>query len=86
MLLPLLDAGKDLLLVMHSYGGLAGNCSAKGLSKKERSSAGHEGGVIGLVFITAFVAKEGSSLFVMSEGRPDPFVVIHVRPYPQGIR
>ena len=62
LLTPLLDAGKDILLLMHSYGGCPGADAAKGLSKSERTAAGKKGGIIGLVFMCAFVANEGDSL------------------------
>jgi hypothetical protein len=38
ILFHLLDEGKDVLLVLHSYGGLPGAAAAKGLSKTARSS------------------------------------------------
>ncbi|ORX92933.1 Alpha/beta hydrolase fold-1 [Clohesyomyces aquaticus] len=59
---PLLDAGKDIILLMHSYGGCPGADAAKGLSKSERTASGQKGGIVGLVFICAFVAAEGDSL------------------------
>jgi len=62
LLLPSINAGKDVLLLMHSYGGCPGADAAKGLSKIERKAAGQKGGIIGLVFMCAFVAHEGDSL------------------------
>jgi len=59
---PLIDQGNDILLLMHSYGGCPGADAAKGYSKKERTAAGKKGGIIGLVFMAAFVANEGDSL------------------------
>jgi pimeloyl-ACP methyl ester carboxylesterase len=79
LLLPLLDAGKDVLLLMHSYGGCAGADAAKGLSKAERSGAGKKGGIIGLVFMCAFVATEGDSLLSKLPGQKyDPWVIQNV--------
>jgi hypothetical protein len=69
MLLPLLDSGTDILLVLHSYGGLPGAAAAKGLSKVEREKEGKQGGVVGLAFITALVAREGDSLEQMVGGK-----------------
>lgn len=52
-----------MVLVMHSYGGVAGNGSAVGLSKKERArEKNKKGGVVGLVFISAYVAREGQTV------------------------
>ena len=62
MILPLLDAGKDIVLAMHSYGGMPGPVAAKGLSKTERADAGKPGDIIGLIFLSALVAFEGKSL------------------------
>jgi len=76
LLLPILDAGKDVLLVMHSYGGCPGADAAKGLSKVERKAAGKKGGIIGLVFMCAFVAAEGDSLLSKLPGQKyDPWVI-----------
>jgi len=73
LLLPLIDSGKDVVLVMHSYGGCPGAAAAKGLSKAERKNSG----VIGLVFIAAFLAREGDSLLSALGGKFDPWVIIN---------
>jgi pimeloyl-ACP methyl ester carboxylesterase len=57
----LADEGKEILLVMHSYGGLPGSQSCEGLSKTERERQGKKGGVIALVYIAAFVFPEGTT-------------------------
>ena len=51
-----------MVLLMHSYGGSPGNGSAVGLSKKERERDGKKGGVVGLVLVSAYVAKEGQKI------------------------
>jgi len=79
LLLPILDSGKDVLLLMHSYGGCPGADAAKGLSKAERKAAGKKGGIIGLVFMCAFVAAEGDSLLSKLPGQVyDPWVIQNV--------
>ncbi|KAF2870149.1 Alpha/beta hydrolase fold-1 [Massariosphaeria phaeospora] len=55
----LVDEKKDVVLVMHSYGGQPGSEAVKGLVKKERRENGLQGGVIRLVFIMAFMVPEG---------------------------
>lgn len=50
-LTSLVSSGKDVVLVSHSYGGFPAGEAPKGLSKKERSSQGLEGGVIRFVVI-----------------------------------
>ncbi|KAK2734710.1 hypothetical protein FQN57_001480 [Myotisia sp. PD_48] len=74
LLLPLLDAGQNVVLVMHSFGGCVGSVAARGLSKKERGSSG---GVVGLVFLAAFLARESLSLLNALGGEFHPWVKIH---------
>ena len=59
LLLPLIDNGQDVIMVMHSYGGMEGSGAAQGQSKKDRTAKGLKGGVVGLVYIAAFVLGEG---------------------------
>lgn len=59
VLRPLVDSGKDVVLVMHSYGGIPGSAAAIGLSKAERDAVGLPGGIIGIVLIAAFIIREG---------------------------
>ncbi|KAF1956051.1 alpha/beta-hydrolase [Byssothecium circinans] len=76
LLLPIINSGKEVLLLMHSYGGCPGADAAKGLSKKERQVAGKKGGIVGLVFMCAFVAAEGDSLLSKLPGQQyDPWVI-----------
>lgn len=56
------DEGKDIVLVMHSYGGIPGTESAHGLGKKSREAAGKEGGVIALLYVAALLVQPGMSL------------------------
>ena len=61
-LLPLVETDeKDVLIVMHSYGGIPGSGAAKELGKATRELTGRKGGVIGLVHISGFVLPEGLS-------------------------
>lgn len=79
LLTPLLNAGKDVLLLMHSYGGCPGADAAKGLSKSERKAAGQKGGIVGLIFMCAFVANEGDSLkSKLPNAQYDPWVIWNV--------
>lgn len=80
LLLPELDRGQDVILIMHSYGGSPGSAAAKGLSKAERLASGQKGGIVGLVFICAFLANEGDSLQSKLPGQKlDPWCLIDVR-------
>jgi pimeloyl-ACP methyl ester carboxylesterase len=72
----LADEGKDVMLVMHSYGGIPGTQSVHGLSRKERSQQGKAGGVVRLIYISALLINEGEtsndSLAPFTSG-PPPF-------------
>jgi pimeloyl-ACP methyl ester carboxylesterase len=55
----LADAGEDVVLVAHSYGGLVACEAAKGLAKSERAKDGKHGGIVRIVFMAAVVAAVG---------------------------
>ena len=74
-----LDKGLEVVIIMHSYGGCPGAAAAQGLSKSERQAAGQPGGVIGLIFICAFIASEGDSLIgKLPGGVPSKWMILHV--------
>ena len=58
----LANDGKDVVLVMHSYGGVPGTQSVNGLTRQERSEQGKQGGVTDLVYITGFLVNEGQNV------------------------
>ena len=60
VLRPLLDRGSNILLVCHSAAGYAGGAAALGCSRMERKAAGEEGGIVGVIFIAAFLAYKGA--------------------------
>jgi pimeloyl-ACP methyl ester carboxylesterase len=55
----LVEKGKEVVLVTHSYTGMPGAEAPARLGKKERQAANLKGGVIRLVFIMAFAMPEG---------------------------
>lgn len=62
-LATLTDAGKDVVMVCHSYGGVVASSAVEGFGYKDRSSAGlGDNGVIMLVYMTAFAAPAQTSL------------------------
>ena len=69
------DEEKDVVVVCHSYGGIPGGGAARGLSKEVRAAEGRKGGVIGIIYMCAFVVPEGSSLLVMMGGQHAPYVL-----------
>ena len=78
-LLPLIHQSKDILLVMHSYGGSPGSAAAKSLSKSECHSRGYGGGIVGLVYISALLADEGISMLSAIGGTWHPYMGAKVR-------
>ncbi|KAK5998919.1 Alpha/beta hydrolase nvfD [Cladobotryum mycophilum] len=46
-----LNAGRDILVVMHSYGAVPGSVAIKGWSRDERLAMGYPGGIIGVVMM-----------------------------------
>lgn len=53
-LLPLLDAGREAVLVGHSYGSTVATASIRGQTKAERAARGLPGGVVGAVWVAGF--------------------------------
>ena len=62
----LVDQGREVVVVMHSYSGLPGGEALKGFGKKERQ--GLEGGVILLVFVMAWIVPVGFQ--ILPKGTP----------------
>lgn len=64
---PLLDAGKDVVLVAHSYAGFPATSAISGLDKRSRraknGSQTASGGVLGIIFLAAFVPVQGDSIY-----------------------
>lgn len=73
VLKPLIEQGKDIVLYLHSYAGFPGSSAIAGFSKAERSAAGLQGGIIGLIFQSAFVPKIGDTLLQMIGGNYAPW-------------
>lgn len=75
VLLSLVEAqGMDVVLVMHSYGGIPGSVAAHGLDKVQRMKEGRQGGVLGLIFVSGFVVGEGASVADGQGGSLPPWV------------
>ncbi|KAH8898721.1 alpha/beta-hydrolase [Thozetella sp. PMI_491] len=68
----LADEGKDVVLLAHSYGGTPSTESTKGLTKKERSQQGKQGGIVRMAYMTALVPEIGKpATAVQQEVEPD---------------
>lgn len=72
--------GKDVVCVLHSYGGVVGTEAIhESLGKKARQDAGLNGGVLGILYMTAFVLPLGASLSTAFGGSLPPFIQVEVR-------
>ncbi|KXG52195.1 uncharacterized protein PGRI_084790 [Penicillium griseofulvum] len=70
------DEGRDVVVFMHSYGGMPGSAAASGLSKVQRAQEGKTGGVIGLLYLGAFVVPEGHSCAGLQGGALPPWILL----------
>lgn len=66
----LVDSGKEVIVVMHSYGGYPGTEATEGLAKVDLQKQGKEGGVVGLVYIAGWMPPVGKSIFTL-QGEPE---------------
>lgn len=57
-LATLTDAGKDVVMISHSYGGVVASTAVEGYGYTSRSAAGLDGGVVMLVYMAAFAGKK----------------------------
>ncbi|KAJ5819102.1 alpha/beta-hydrolase [Penicillium riverlandense] len=62
LLNDLIAQGKEVVLVLHSYSGVPGSICTRGLTRKDQITEGKKGGVVALVYVTAFMLREGQSL------------------------
>ena len=74
------DDGKEVVLVLHSYSGIPGCQTVKGLEKTKRAEEGNEGGVIQVLFMAAFLPQEGQNVTDALGGASLPWSKADVRP------
>ncbi|KAE8374946.1 Alpha/beta hydrolase fold-1 [Aspergillus bertholletiae] len=58
----LADAGREVVVLMHSYGGQVGTNALVGLGAETRKQQGQTGGVVRLIYIAAFAVTENNSM------------------------
>jgi hypothetical protein len=73
-----LDAGHDVVLVLHSYGGWPGSRAVKGLDKESRTKAGKATGIVEVVFLAAFLLPDNAPMANYSY--LPPWLTVEVRP------
>ncbi|KAF4811522.1 putative methylesterase 11 [Colletotrichum siamense] len=67
------DNSEEVVLFMHSYGGVVGSEACRGLDTATRKREGKPGGIFRLIFCAAFLLPEGVSLIDMLQGQPLPW-------------
>lgn len=73
------DLGKDVIVVMHSYGGVVGTEAVhESLAKKIRKGKGLPGGVLALLYMCAFLLPPEASLGSALGGGLPPFIPVEV--------
>ncbi|KAK8043262.1 hypothetical protein PG994_013745 [Apiospora phragmitis] len=69
----LVDAGKEVIVLSHSYGGVPAAAAVEGFNLKDRVAKGQKGGVLMVLHMTSFAAQVGSSLMDSLGGKPLPW-------------
>ncbi|KAI6083041.1 Alpha/beta hydrolase fold-1 [Hypoxylon rubiginosum] len=67
----LIDAGRTVVAIMHSYGGMVGTNALCGLGVEQRSALGLAGGVSHLIYICGFALAEGQSIMTVIKNLDD---------------
>lgn len=68
----LIDKSREVIMLLHSYGGAVGTEAVKGLSMRERATKELHGGVIHLIYMCGFMLQVGESVGGASLPRPVP--------------
>ena len=76
-----LDQDRDVVLVLHSYGGWPGSRAVKGLDKETRVRNGKFTGVVEVVFLAAFLLPDNAPMAQYSYLPPWLTVEVGVRAY-----
>ncbi|KAL8952539.1 MAG: hypothetical protein Q9222_001569 [Ikaeria aurantiellina] len=80
-LVTILDSeGTDIIIFAHSYGGMPAGGAALGLDKASRAQQKRSGGVLGMVYMSAFIVPEGVSLSDHLGGRSPSYIVRDQKP------
>jgi len=64
----LIEPGNELLVVLHSYGGIVSTNSLYGLGVQQRKQEGKKGGIRCLAYMCAFMPVKGESLYTERGG------------------
>ena len=65
----LVEAGEDVIMLMHSYGGAVGTDAVRDLTASSRNARGLSGGVVHLLYLCAYMQTQGRCVMdVVREG------------------
>ena len=70
--ISLIDKSREVIMLLHSYGGAVGTEAVNGLSASERDTRGLKGGVVHLIYMCGFMLQVGECVGGASLPRPDP--------------
>ncbi|KAH7034225.1 Alpha/beta hydrolase fold-1 [Macrophomina phaseolina] len=68
------NEAKEVVVLLHSYGGVVGSCASEGFGAKQRASEGKKGGILEIIYLSAFALPKGKSLLDMLGGQPLPWM------------
>lgn len=69
------NEGREVIVVSHSWSGLPVSSALDGLSRAQREKTGQKGGVVKLIFLSAFIPDVGQSLLQAFGGiAPDWYI------------
>jgi hypothetical protein len=68
------DAGRDVVLLCHSFGGIPGSTACKGLLKSDRATHGLPGGVVHVIYLASMAFPLGTSVYGVIGGELPPFL------------
>jgi hypothetical protein len=77
---PLLDEGKEVIIVTSSLGGVAGTQCLELLTATARASRGKRGGVEKIIYVTSMILETDTSPMDFFGAAPPPFMNIPVCP------
>ena len=70
--IALIEQSREIIMLLHSYGGAVGTEAVKGLSKGELTAKNLPGGVTHLIYMCGFMLQKGESVGGASLPRPVP--------------
>ena len=79
ILSKLINKGKEVIVLVHSYGGMVGSeAIMEEMTKNYRAREGMKGGVVKLLYICAFLLHEGESLATPLGGQLPSYIPLEV--------